>query len=143
MMASLALPCVVVVMSGCGAGENRPPVHPVKGQLFVNKKPAHKAVVWLHPENDLPADGKGPAAPRPHARVAEDGSFDVSTYNPGDGAPAGRYRVTVFWTKDTGAGDSDGPSLLPPRYGDPKTAGLPVVEVKAGPNVLPPLHLRP
>jgi hypothetical protein len=67
------------------------PVHPVKGQLFVNDKPAAGAFVLFVPVNE-PADAKDP---RPGAEVGEDGSFALSTYGENDGAPAGEYVVVV------------------------------------------------
>ncbi len=144
-LAVLALAGAATLVCGCGGGSDRLPVYPVQGQLYFDNKPAHKAIIWLHPEGEVPGDSKGPSAsPRPHARVGPDGSFAVSTYETGDGAPVGRYRISVIWNKDgPGGGDNDGASLLPPRYLNPRTADLPVIEVKAGPNVLPPLRLSP
>jgi hypothetical protein len=85
---------------------------------------------------------------RPTGIVQEDGSFELSTYGVKDGAPAGRYRVTLVWTrKKKGGGDKDEEMLLPARYMDPSQTGLPVVEVKelakGEANVLPPFKLAP
>ncbi len=134
-----------IVAPGCSS--RRPgqrEVFPVKGQLFVDKKPAVGAVVWLH-SVELLNSGANPATlaaePRPCGIVQADGSFVVSTYDPGDGAPIGRYRLAIFWTKNTGPGDSGGANLLPARYQNPNNPSLPVVEVKRESNVLPPLYL--
>jgi hypothetical protein len=129
---------------GCNKTESHREVFPVKGQLFFDKKPASGAVVWLH-DTALILGAADVAAradePRPRGIVQADGSFEISTYGTGDGAPIGRYRLAIFWTKPTERGDDDGESLLPTRYQDPRNAALPIIEVKSQPNVLPPLHL--
>ena len=52
--------------------------------------------------------------------------------------------MTVIWTAPGKFGsDDDGKSLLPARYSDPQRSGLPVVEIKEGPNELPPFQLTP
>jgi hypothetical protein len=135
---------------GCSKTEDRREVFPVKGQLFVDKKPAAGAIVWLHDVELLGGAPGVPGAvdptvranePRPRGIVQEDGSFEVSTYGTGDGAPVGRYRLAIFWTKNSGPGDDGGISLLPVRYQDPKNSDLPIIEIKSEPNILPPLYL--
>jgi hypothetical protein len=111
-----------VVILGCGSKEQRVPVFPVKGGVFANGKPAEKALVIFHPLSD--AD---PKAPRPTGEVAADGSFTLSTYTAGDGAPAGEYAVTVSWAQGSSSigGDADsGDDRLGGRYVNPKTSGL-------------------
>lgn len=72
------------------------------------------------------------------ARVEKDGSFQLSTYELHDGAPAGDYAVTVFWT---GNADGPAPDVLRHRYGDPSR---PVVKTTVqGPEVrLEPFQLK-
>jgi hypothetical protein len=110
--------------------------------VLFEDKPAVGAIVWLHPLETI--DEKDPTVraeiQRPRGIVEDDGSFQMSTYGTKDGAPIGRYLVTVFWTKNAG-GDDGGEDLLPPRYQDPKTSGLPVIEIKSEPNELPPFRL--
>ena len=131
--AALLLP-----LCACSAS-NEPALNPVRGKVFYKGKPAAQAVVWFHPE--AKAEAK---SPRPHATVESDGSFQVSTHKTHDGAPAGRYRVTVIWTAPGKfSSDDAGPSRLPARYSDPKHSGLPVVEIKEGSNDLPPFQLSP
>jgi hypothetical protein len=116
--------------------DHRPPLVVVRGQVFLGGKPAYKAVVWLHPTEPGVA-----GVPRPHAAVAEDGSFAIGTYKLKDGAPAGTYRVTVCWRQPARAGDEDGASFIPLRYMDPLQAGFPVVDVEEDPVEIPALHL--
>jgi hypothetical protein len=127
---------------GCGGG-SREAVYPVKGQVFYKGKAAAGAVVWFHRVDvEAPAVGQPATQTPPRGVVQEDGSFELSTYAAKDGAPVGRYRVTVRWTKSRGGGD-DEENLLPPRYMDPKTSGLPLVEVKAQANELARFDLTP
>ncbi len=132
--------------AGCRKTEPRRELFPVTGQVFFDKKPARGAVVWFHNIDviDAKADPEVLAVePRPRGVVREDGSFEVSTYGTNDGAPAGRYRLAIFWTRNTGKGDDGGENLLPLHYQDPSNSELPIIEIKSEPNVLPPLYLTP
>jgi hypothetical protein len=127
---------------GCG-GKSHEAVYPVKGQVFYKGKAAAGAVVWFHRlDAETPGTGQPATQTPPRGVVQEDGSFEMSTYATKDGAPAGRYRVTVRWTKSKGGGDNE-ENLLPLRYMDPKSSSLPVVEVKAEPNELARFDLIP
>jgi hypothetical protein len=85
-------------------------------------KPVPNAFVTFHPTAN--ADKK---AKTPFAIAKDDGSFELTTYRPGDGAPAGEYAVTVSWFKPatgTSADDGIGEELLPARYQRPESSGL-------------------
>jgi hypothetical protein len=111
-------------------------VHPVQGKVFYEKKPAFKALVFLHPAE--PAD---PPDPLPRGVVREDGSFRITTYAPEDGAPVGQYTVTVVWKSQSRYGDSTETNLLPARYMSPATSNL-TVQVREGTNELEPFNLN-
>src|SRR5262249_36217051 len=86
----------VVAVTGCSANAETPrkPVHPVRGSIFVDGQPAADAFVLFHPVSDpdrYPTKAFG--------RVGKDGSFRLSTYDTGDGAPAGDYAVTITWRR--------------------------------------------
>lgn len=137
----LILVAVFVALAGCG-GPSRPPVYPVRGQLFWSGKPAAGAVVFFHPIEDAAPTNTAPAeVRRPVGRVGDDGSFEMSTYGTKDGAPAGRYRLSLIWVKSKGPDSGEEVDVLPPEYANPSTAQLPIVEVRAEENVLPPLRL--
>src|SRR5262249_4853136 len=133
--AVVALAAVVAV--GCSGGPARPAVYPVRGQVFVNKtQPAAGALVVFHP---LSAEVARQAAARPFAYVRDDGSFQLTTYNEGDGAPAGEYGVTVVWEavpKSGGPRIREGgtPDRLGGRYGDPNSPKLKVTVQPQGEN---------
>jgi hypothetical protein len=124
-----------------GCGPERPPVYPVKGQLFWNGQPAAGATVFLHAVTAKEVTAQSPTTERPYGRVQADGSFAISTFGKSDGAPVGQYRVTALWTKRTGPSEDDEESLLPAELMDANRSGLPMIEVRAGANVLPPFKL--
>jgi hypothetical protein len=141
---SLAASLPLLILASCSSGPQREPLYPVKGQLFYEDRPAAGAVVWFHPLETMEEISPDTPAtePRPLGVVQEDGSFEVQTHGIKDGAPAGRYRLSVMWKRVKAKGGSDDEeNLLPLRFLDPRLAGLPVVEVHAGPNVLPPFKL--
>jgi hypothetical protein len=139
-----ALLAGLAASSSCGRTEKG--LYPVRGQVFYEGKPASGAVVFFHRQGDPgPKDGStggGHATDLASGNVGADGSFELTTFNRGKGAPAGRYAVTVSWTSPSpGGGDSGGKSLLPPRYLYPAYSKL-VAEVKEGDNELPPFQLK-
>jgi hypothetical protein len=101
---------------GCGSKPSgQPDVYPVCGTLIVAGRPAVNAVVTLIPENTSSSFHY-----QPHAIVDKDGSFRLSTFVTHDGAPAGKYVVTVVWPGPPINEDQDGPDQLRGRYSDPK-----------------------
>src|SRR5262245_57019000 len=103
--------CVIVVgglalVAGCGDGKPTP--YPVSGKVLVKGKEADGAIVRL-----WPAEGGGPDAARPLGYVQPDGGFQLTTYKENDGAPAGKYKVTVEWRpKKKSTMEADGPDKL-------------------------------
>jgi hypothetical protein len=60
--------------------------------------------------------------PQPLAYSDAEGRFSLTTFTPGDGAPAGEYAVTVELRDVRQVGEEvvrDGPNLLPPEYANP------------------------
>jgi hypothetical protein len=92
--------------------------------------------VIFHPSNE--AD---PQAVRPAGRVGADGSFTLTTYAAGDGAPAGDYTVVVIWTEGGSLKKVAPRDLLAGRYNT--TAVSPLrAHVEAAKNDLPPFELN-
>jgi hypothetical protein len=140
---SAGVPLVLVapaLLTGCG-GSGREETFPARGRVVLDGKPPVHALVVLHP-----LDGNGRQdRPRPHGKVAEDGTFVLTTYEPGDGAPRGEYAVTVeWWLASKGRGGDDPPpsNRLPARYARPQTSGLRAV-VSEGENDLPEIRIKP
>jgi hypothetical protein len=133
------------VGAGCREREQRVPVFPVRGAVFADGKPAAKALVIFHPVNGAAAPAADVDAPRPTGEVAADGSFSLSTYTAGDGAPAGEYTITVSWPEGSSSigGDADaGPDRLGGRYLNPQTSGL-RARVNETATDIPPFQLKP
>lgn len=132
----------VVGLASCGSDDNaRHKVYPVKGKVLVNGQPAHEAQVTL---NRTFAE-KNPVAPS--AMTDQNGDFQVTSYQFGDGAPEGEYVVTITWRERSGITkqDFDGPDRLGGAYAtQDKTKGMPgfVVKVDKKPTELPPFELK-
>src|SRR5262245_47289206 len=139
LLASLvALSCLVP--AGCGGRQraDRVPVFKTAGKISFRNQPVDGAFLVLHPKAAPMAD-----VPRPTAHVKADGSFEATTFDTADGAPAGEYVVTIEWHKLVKVGGewTPGPNLLPPKYGNPATSDL-VVKIAEGKNELPAIVLR-
>src|ERR1700738_2625035 len=132
----LALACCFLIFVVACSSDTRPPRFPVQGQVFVEGKPAHRAIVWFHP-----VDPVEPGSPRPRGVVDQAGEFRMGTYDSKDCVPVGKYRVAISWTGPVKSGDEDGPSLIPRRYQDPAKSGIPVVEVQSESTTLPAFQL--
>ncbi|NCA10574.1 hypothetical protein EBR56_01990 [bacterium] len=106
-------------------------VHPAAGIARAGHVPLVGAQIRLHPRGmTLPDDAT------PSATVQDDGTFAFTTFEKGDGAPAGDYVATVQWFRlgpDGGAGGNE----LPKRYASPTTSPL-TVTIREGTNDLPP-----
>lgn len=90
---ALALTLAALLPLGCGAKGDRVPLFPVSGQVLVGDKPAANAEIRF-------IDAKNPSdldAPRPFATADAAGKFQLGTFEPGDGAPAGSYNVMLIW----------------------------------------------
>jgi hypothetical protein len=100
-------------------------------------RPLPHAFVVFHPQGV-----SGPDDVRPRARADANGSFWLSTYDSADGAPIGKYRITVEKYKPPKESDKGPPvNLLPPRYAKPDRSNL-TARVQKGQNELPPFQLR-
>ena len=72
---------MLVTTTGCGAK-----LHKAGGKILVDGKPVSEGTVMFYPVN------KGRPAT---ARIMQDGSFTLSFETPGDGLPAGEYKVVI------------------------------------------------
>lgn len=134
----LVLALVPALLGLAGCSETQLPVFPVTGQVKYKGKPAAGATVVLFNTN---AENTNDVAPS--GVVKDDGSFEITVYEPGDGAPQGDYIATVQWRKlVTGAGGSAaGPNVLPAKYANPKTSPI-KLSVAGGPVQVPPIDIK-
>ncbi|MCR4411810.1 MAG: hypothetical protein NUV77_05210 [Thermoguttaceae bacterium] len=134
-----------VALGGCGP--STPATVPVSGTVTLDGQPLEGAAVSFVPIGQgRPATGQTDSS----------GKFTLTSFQPGDGAPAGKYKVGVSkldkpadakggpaaagaapeGTRLSGPPVAKGPeappkSLVPPKYVNPDTSGL-TVEVKSG-----------
>lgn len=129
--------CAVVMFAGalgCGDSAERPDRYPVSGSVMYNGKPVSGATVSFWAEG----------AARPATGVSdEEGKFQLTMFEPYDGAVAGEHKVTVLKVEESdapagspedamndpsamtdmmaqaGAGGDSGPKyLVPQKYSD-------------------------
>jgi hypothetical protein len=134
-VAAIAIAALLIATTGCGDGVARIPTHKAQGQVLWEGKPLANAFVVLHPENPelVPAQASTDAS----------GNFTLTTFDTGDGAPAGDYKLTVAYYRPIKEGGSlvPGPNIIPPKYSDASRTEL-RVSIKEGENQLPPLTLK-
>lgn len=115
-MRVLLLAGLSVFVCSCGKSD-RLPVYPTSGTVLQGDKPAIGAIVILHPEGEA-----RPGLIKPRGKVGPDGVFHLTTYESGDGAPDGKYIVTLYWPapRPPDAPDlDDGPCRLKGRFLNP------------------------
>lgn len=140
-------PLLIAGMTGiicCGCGSRMPApleTFPVSGQIKVNGKSPARAEIRFQPR--VPLEDPLNRSIQPYAIVEVDGSFQVSTYQDGDGAPPGEYAVTVIWPEITIEGGEEifGQDKLGQRFADP-TKPVATVEVVEGDNEIPVIDLN-
>ncbi len=129
------------------SGPRERTVYPAEGIVRYQGKPATGARVSLIPEQP----GKDVYAP--YGETGADGTFKLTTYRIGDGAPVGHYKVSIIWMtapqesaqdlQRVASGQVQQPvDRLQDKYSDPNTSGL-KAEIKAeSPNRLAPFDLQ-
>ena len=131
--------CMVGLALLGGCGPKYPPVVPVSGKVMYKSQPVEGATVSFFVEGGTPATGMTKA----------DGTFNLTSYKPNDGAPEGSHKVTVTKIETSGgapAGESmeaaaaRGPTkitetmLLPAPYASPITTPLSFTVTKGQKN---------
>jgi hypothetical protein len=101
----------------CGCGGDGLPTYPATGTVtFPDGKPlAGGSIIFQSTEH--PVTARGP--------ILDDGSFELGTYVPGDGAVAGEHRVAILPPKPQR--DTDEGIVLPDidvKYQNPERSGL-------------------
>jgi hypothetical protein len=126
--AILAAAILSAALAGCGTGG----LYPVEGKVvWTDGSPAtelaNSMVYFDLPEQAIGASGQ----------IQSDGSFTLTTSQPGDGATAGDYKVRIIEvgrkSKPGGEEGEMAPGKIDIRYADPSTSDL-VASVKPGKN---------
>jgi len=116
----LSLLCLCVILEGCGKHEGFTTT-PVQGTVTCNGTPLTGGTIVFSPIVTKSANPGQPAA----SAIGPDGTFNLTTYQDGDGAIVGTHSVSI---------------LPPPATDDSKQPKFPCVdasvevEVKAGHN---------
>lgn len=87
-LARLSVLLLAFVICGCGGADtpDRPQPVPASGQILLGNKPLAGATVTF-----LALDGQVSC----RGLTDDQGEFVLSTYDPNDGAPAGKYKVVI------------------------------------------------
>jgi len=102
------------IVGSCSKPSNRKATWPVKGVVVVDGKEANGVTIDLHNVN-----GMDPAQPTISSAITnETGKFAVSTYDAGDGAPEGEYRLTFKWGEFNAVARSMTGDKLNGKYSD-------------------------
>ena len=104
----------------------------------MNGEPLANASIVLH----RVGKSKLPINLHPRAKVSEDGTFSLETFDRADGAPNGEFIATVFLTKDEDVNGEilPGPNILPVVYSRPETSPL-KIQITSSTTELKPLEL--
>lgn len=121
----------IVLLAGCG-GEERIAVVPAKGKLWLDRRDGKLVPIGGARVVFNPVEGEDAFPVFPAATTGADGSFALGSYGETDGAPEGKYIVTIRWNKKKKPkydlfhkGEvSDGPDQLGGLYSNRKTSRL-------------------
>jgi hypothetical protein len=91
--AATGLIALALVLSGCTKSD-RKPVFPAGGTLTIAGKPAVGVFVVY-----IPVKAEDDTPPRATALTQADGSYKLTTYETGDGAPAGDFKITLLYER--------------------------------------------
>ncbi|MBL8819849.1 MAG: hypothetical protein JNL58_27740 [Planctomyces sp.] len=132
---------VAILATVCGCGKSPEPweiVHPARGTVTYKGKPIAGAELSFFPQ-----DSTYPDSVRPRAKSADDGSFVVWTYAEGDGAPAGKYKVTIVHHEVSISKEAvvAKPNDLPAKYSRLDSTDL-EVSIGETETEIPPLELH-
>lgn len=136
LMLGIAYICIpLLVMVGCSSGEARLPTYAAAGQLLAaDGQPVPHALVVLHPVEE------NATAPKPRATTDHEGRFQLTTYDTGDGAPAGNFVVTVEqWIR---VDPNEPPKNHLPKALSSKDSSDIRVAISKSENTLEPIRLR-
>lgn len=118
------LALLVFSLLGCG-GSNGPPRKEtirVKGKMMVDgAEPGSQLQITCH--NKAGLDKEMPTVSQ--SMTEPDGSFEIATYQKGDGVPPGDYVLTVSWLEFNAMSMSfTGKDKLNNRYSDPSKSEI-------------------
>lgn len=144
--AGVLLLAPLALVAGCG-DDRFQKTYTVTGQVLVDGQPVSKVAVRFIPKDK----SKFKMGETPQATTDDEGRFTLSTYNSGDGAPAGEYFVAVAEpdqvqtdenddTRPVGLGKQKKAPKVPPKYQVAQNSGV-TATVERKDNALAPFQL--
>lgn len=118
------------LLLGCSTEKktDRPETVKVQGVVLLDGAPVEGASITFQ------ADGQQNSAV---GRTDQAGKYFLTTFEPGDGAVAGNYNISIVKYEDPGKPKTGTTlpvvNLLPEKYSKPKTSGLSVTVPESGP----------
>ena len=134
----LGFVALLLLLPACG-GDDRPETYPAKGQLFIKGQAYAGVTLLFYPQGQTAGN-----VPLPRATTDAQGNFEVTTFEAGDGAPKGKYKVTaVYEIAPVTFGKK---AKKPPKYdakyqAAERTPFEVTIEPKEG-NVIPTLNVK-
>ena len=136
---AVATIAVLGLLTCSGCGPSRPETAPVAGRVTFQGKPVAEGMITFLPEHGRPAIGA----------IGPDGGYRLTTFEAGDGAPPGKYTVTIEARRVTAPpapksmkdevnvplGQTKVEWLVPERYARPDATPL-TAEVVRGANTI-------
>lgn len=133
---------VLLTCAGCESDDGRVKVYPVDGVVQVRGEPLEGAELVFYP---VAESLKGPGMPIPAGTTDENGKYQLRSFDPEDGAPAGEFKVTIFWPEPIPSNVDQEmyqpKDRLKGRYSDPNTSPL-TATVEEGGGTLPAFELE-
>ena len=149
----IAAVVLVITAGGCASEATGELLHPASGQVLFGGSPVAGASVVLYPEEMVSAAADGSRAAvspfRPNGITDAEGRFKLGTYVQHDGAPAGRWVITLTWPderippavrEEILASGETIPDRFRGRFDSPyRPLGL--IEIAAGENQIPAIQI--
>lgn len=130
-LCALSILAALMLTAGCGKKDEpfRKETIPVTGQILVDGQPPGSPIqIACHDLNGM--DQEHPSVSQ--ANSDNDGKFEISTYETGDGVPPGDYALTFTWGEFNMVSMSfGGPDKLKKRYNDAEKSEV-RFQVKSG-----------
>ena len=121
MVLGMGLGALTIASSGCGSGLKKPEMAKVHGTVTYKGAPVTTGTVTFFPAEG----GTGEAGQPAISPLGSDGSFELTTFDTGDGAVLGQHKAVVVAKSEGGEKVPEGtiPSQLPEdikKYEGPK-----------------------
>lgn len=119
----LALVAATAMLAGCGRPAHELDTAPVSGKVTLDGEALPQGIVYVLPSKGRMAKGL----------IQQDGTFELSTYDEGDGAQVGQHTVIVsaLPKDELTANQKQQRVPVPKKYSQARTSGL-TIDVKAG-----------